>query len=197
MTFKGSLVTISPPAPLPDFAKIFDPLSRPSTSTRRTSRSSRPRTRATSSPCCTTSQQQPGRRPLVRVPPAHEDDGGPLRQPRVGSVHRPAGVRVHQLGDGAVGPVGSGRGGGIWISANYAGRGWRKSPQPIGGFVQSGTAGAVAALFTLLARSLVVDPGSSGRMRELLLKRAYPGAGSSAPSSRRWTRSRRASRRCV
>jgi V8-like Glu-specific endopeptidase len=69
--------------------------------------------------------------------------------------------------------------GGIWLSSNYAGRAWRKSP--LGGFVQHGTAGAVAALMTLLARNLLVDAASSAEMRALLLKRAYPGAGSYSP----------------
>jgi V8-like Glu-specific endopeptidase len=69
--------------------------------------------------------------------------------------------------------------GGIWLSGNYAGRGWRKSP--LGGFVQNGTAGAVAALMTLLARNLLVDAAASAEMRALLLKGAYPGAGTYSP----------------
>jgi hypothetical protein len=183
MTFKGSLVTVPTGSTLPDFAKIFDPLS--ATIDFHSKRTSL--LEASANACDEFA---------VLYHDAATKQGANswfafLQRMKMmaGLSDNPAsGVCIDQLGfayinsvmveSGLWNPV---RGGGIWISANYAGRGWRKSPQPIGGFVQSGSAGAVAALFTMLARDLAVDAWSSGKMREILLKSAYPGAGTRSP----------------
>jgi V8-like Glu-specific endopeptidase len=65
------------------------------------------------------------------------------------------------------------RGGGLWLGAGYGGLSWRASP--LGGATMSATAGALAALLTLIARDLAVDATSSAAMRALFKKDAYPG----------------------
>jgi Beta-lactamase enzyme family len=71
------------------------------------------------------------------------------------------------------------RNGGLWLAGNYAGRVWRKSP--LGGFVGNGTAGALAAFLTLLARQRLVSAPASTAMRSLLDKNTYFGALTRSP----------------
>jgi V8-like Glu-specific endopeptidase len=66
------------------------------------------------------------------------------------------------------------RDGGLWLGQGYGGPAWRASL--LGGGTVSATAGALAALLTLIARDLAVDPASSADMRALFKKDAYPGA---------------------
>jgi V8-like Glu-specific endopeptidase len=66
------------------------------------------------------------------------------------------------------------RGGGLWVGAGYGGLSWRASP--LGGAAVTASAGALAALLTLIARDLAVDSASSAAMRGLFNKDAYPGA---------------------
>jgi V8-like Glu-specific endopeptidase len=66
------------------------------------------------------------------------------------------------------------RGGGLWLGAGYGGPNWLANP--VGGGTVTATAGALAALLTLIARDLAVDAASSAAMRALFKKGAYPGA---------------------
>jgi V8-like Glu-specific endopeptidase len=65
------------------------------------------------------------------------------------------------------------RGGGLWLGAGYGGLNWRASL--LGGGAVTATAGALAALLTLIARDLAVDAASSAAMRALFKKDSYPG----------------------
>ena len=70
------------------------------------------------------------------------------------------------------------RNGGLWLSGNYAGKGWRGSPDGAGG---NGTAGALAALLTLLVRGQLVNAAASTQMLAIMTKKTYPGAGTQSP----------------
>ena len=71
------------------------------------------------------------------------------------------------------------RGGGLWLAGNYGSRSWSRSP--LGGFSANGTTGALVSYMTLLAQGRLVNAAASTKMKELLLKRAYPGAGTRSP----------------
>lgn len=64
------------------------------------------------------------------------------------------------------------RGGGLWLGADYFGTNWIAAPA--GGARQSATAGSLAALMTLLARNVLVDPTSSLEFQGLLQKEPNP-----------------------
>jgi hypothetical protein len=71
------------------------------------------------------------------------------------------------------------RNGGLWLSADYWGACWKHGGKcwsgPLGrGFLQSATAGSLAAFMTLLAQNRLVNPAASAEMRMLMKKEPNP-----------------------
>jgi hypothetical protein len=64
------------------------------------------------------------------------------------------------------------RKGGVWLGLDYGGHSWIAAPG--GGSVQNATAGAAAALMTLLVQGRVTDTLSCREMRALIQKTPYP-----------------------
>lgn len=81
--------------------------------------------------------------------------------------------------------------GGLWLRGNYRkGTWWRASPLGGGG---QGTAGALVAFLTLLARDRLVDAASSAAMRQMLVKNDYPSVLTRSPVGGALSRAGRAS----
>jgi len=64
------------------------------------------------------------------------------------------------------------RNGGLWLGADYFSTAWTGAPG--GGVAQSGTAGSLAAMMTLMVQGRLVDPASSADMRALVKKEPNP-----------------------